>query len=75
MSLLNFLLTGKRESHDLSDLDIYRRILATDDGYTRAHRLTQAGHPKKARQWPTRARRYHATISLVSHDERFRGVA
>lgn len=73
MSLLNFLLTGRRENvHDLSDLDIYRRILARDDGYTRSHKLTQAGQPKKARQWPARSRRYHATISLVRFDERHR---
>lgn len=72
MSILNFLLTGKREDHDLSNLDIYRKILAREDGYTRAHRLTQAGHPRKAQQWPARSRRYHATIHLVSHDERFK---
>lgn len=70
--LLRFILTGQRET-ELSTLDIYRRIVnAHEDGYTRAHRLTQSGQPRKAQQWVTRARRYHATIRLVTHDERFR---
>lgn len=66
---LRFLLTGQRET-ELSTLDIYRRILSHEDGYTRRHRLTQQGVPRKARQWPVRARRYHATIHLVRNDER-----
>lgn len=72
MSLLRFLLTGQRDDvSSLSDLDIYKRILSHEDGYQRRHRQTQPGHPKKAQQWPARSRRYHATIKLVEHAERF----
>lgn len=71
MSLFRFLLTGQRDDvQSVSDLDIYKRILSHEDGYTRSHRLTQQGVPRKARQWPVRARRYHATIHLVRNDER-----
>lgn len=77
MKVFRYLLTGQRDDvQAVSDLDIYKRILSHEDGYQRRHRQTQPGHPIKARQWPTRSRRYHATIHLVRHDERFsRGVA
>lgn len=62
---------------DASRLEIYRRILARADAddARRAHHRTQDAKPRQARQWPTTARRMQAALRLVTHDERWRGVA
>lgn len=71
MSLWRYLTRGP-QGVVLTPLDVYRKILTHEDGLPRGHRLTQPGQPRKARQWPTRARRYHATVNLVEFDSRFR---
>lgn len=60
----------------LSVLQVYQRILAApDDGYRRAHRLTQPGRKHQAQTWLQTARRFTATRSLVEHDERWKRTA
>lgn len=55
-------------------IEIYKRILSLpDDGYDRrrAHRVTQEGAHRRAREWARRSFQQRLAEKLVEHDERY----